>query len=764
MNSPTEYLEKTCIRARRTPLLWSLALVVLALAGGQAEALGWWRHGMLFGACACVFSLALLVRWFAAGRRLNATSLARRYDEKWKLSSRLETSVELAADASALAAAQRRDAAERMESKPTPHELSWLSALGILALAALFFFGELAVANWRPLVAPPAAVLPQATTAEIVPTISWRTPKSEIKATAIEEVPLTAIADSGSGFQKMTLEVAVNGEPRRSLPLEATLLAKAARPGAQQLELSLFMDEVGAQEFDMVSYHLVAETRPGAPKILSPLQFVQVRPSREDRMRGEGASAGSPFVEMLRQLKAVQLQLLKDNFLLAGAQLPKTDKDWRETNERVANDQKTLAGKTTEFRNLGIGEGFPTIAIDNLGRAVPLMETAAREIAATNNTPAARPQGQALALITEIEKILTQTLGGEGETNTPDAFSDDQRYEMPPRPETPAGRLEELARKQEELSRSLDANPPPEAGMKQNELARAIEALAKERGVNEAAQAAVERAARDAAEAGRQLAQSDVSAARSPAAAAAASLKEAVDAQERAGRLAAQAELEATRRDLNEAAQESSAEARTKALAREVAELRRAAQAQQQAGSAEAARQFEELATQASKAAGSQSGSDSAQIGELARAAARAQADLATREEALSRAERQAARAAAGLGEPSGDPQQRALMEAELAGQLSEAVLGDETGRMLAQQLTTAASSAMRANPAGGNSPVPPEIHETLHKLVVALAAARSIGERDEIVRRFNPDDFDPAYRAAIETYFERLSREAARP
>ena len=47
-------------------------------------------------------------------------------------------------------------------------------------------------------------------------------------------------------------------------------------------------------------------------------------------------------------------------------------------------------------------------------------------------------------------------------------------------------------------------------------------------------------------------------------------------------------------------------------------------------------------------------------------------------------------------------------------------------------------------------------------QLIVEVKKARSSGQRDELVRRFNPDDFDPAYRKAIETYFEQLSRRSA--
>jgi hypothetical protein len=54
-----------------------------------------------------------------------------------------------------------------------------------------------------------------------------------------------------------------------------------------------------------------------------------------------------------------------------------------------------------------------------------------------------------------------------------------------------------------------------------------------------------------------------------------------------------------------------------------------------------------------------------------------------------------------------------------------------------------------------------PDVRAAADHLRVLLSAALAENHRDETIRRFNPEDLDPAYREAIESYFERLSRDA---
>ena len=64
----------------------------------------------------------------------------------------------------------------------------------------------------------------------------------------------------------------------------------------------------------------------------------------------------------------------------------------------------------------------------------------------------------------------------------------------------------------------------------------------------------------------------------------------------------------------------------------------------------------------------------------------------------------------------------------------------------------------------GGTQPAnPAESLAAAVRLATALESARNQTQRDEIVRRFNADDIDPAYRQSVETYFEKLSRDGAK-
>lgn len=628
--SPTpDHLVRTQHRRRRyTLLVWTLALALIAAALALAIHLAWLPSSLPFviGHWSFVISSALaLTTWFARNRRLDENHVARDLDAEWQLKARIEAAAELAGDRSALAAAQRADAAQRLAGRRLPRALAWHGGQVTLILALLFLLVESTVFTIRIFAKPPAPPPPPE---DISASIEWRAPESELKATSIEEIALAASADTRTGFRSMSLEISVNGEPRLSLPLDAETIKTLAKPGTHAVKLPLYLDETSAAEFDMVSYHLRADrkTRQPAPVVTSPLQFIQIRPARED-VRHVKLPGGMPGMDDLGQLaamagslKAAQLSLLKQNFLLAHAPIAQTEKAWVDANTTVAADQKLLSEKAAEVRTFAIAKELHPMIVDNLTQVIPLMEEASKLITEIKNEPATRPQGRSLALITEleklIEKIILEIQGGSGlpappTPKNPDPFKDDQRYKMPPRKDTPAGQLEQLAKEQSEQADKTDPSPasgdkkpqqPPSAA-DQAELARRAEELAKNQKLSEAAQKAAAQAARDAAAAANQLKQGDVSAARAPSQAAAQTLRDAAAAQEKAGRDAARAALEAARRALNEAAREPNAAARAEKLDAVARQLHEAAREQQESGSAEAARQLEAAAREAAKAA-----------------------------------------------------------------------------------------------------------------------------------------------------------------
>jgi hypothetical protein len=807
-SAPDHYLRRAHRRARSGLLLWALALAALATAVGLAPRLDWIPGSLALEAAHVVLVLAaalVLVFWIRRARRLDAASLARRLDAELSLSARLEASAELAADPSALAAAQRADAAQHLATRPAPPATAWFSALATLALALLLLLTQLSLLGYRSLRPAPDVALPAELPPDISASLTWQTPESEIKATAIEEIPLSALAATKTGLRDLTLEIAVNGDPRLSLPFSPETLAKLSAPGEHRLEYDLYLDEVGVQEFDLVSYHLRAQrdTPAPAPVVASPLQFIQIRPAREDALRMTGGP-GASCVPLLIALKTAQLDLLKQNFLLAHAPLDRAETLWREENTRVGEEQTTLATRTAELRDLAIAEGMPPLLVDNLGLAMPLMLAASAQIKATKNEPAATPQGQALSLLVAAEKLLRKVVvegGGRGAPrSTPpiaDRFKDKQQFKLPPRAQTPAGELESLAQAQSEAA----AEPAKDPLAEQAALAERLAKLEAAKSLDPAAREKAAQAARDAAEAARQLAAGDAEAARAPSAAAAQALREAAAAQEAAGLSAAQAELEKIRREINAAEHLADPAERAAALAAAAEKLRAEAAQQQETGSAAAAKELAQAAAKTevaasdagasppkpappspsdanSKAEGQGQGEGpgsgpkppgsppspsnspgsppGSSLPSASRAAAQAQAALTPRDQALARAARQLNRAAS-----PDTPAQTALTELELGADFASVLLADPTAEELVRILRD--NTRRDELPAGNAGVIPENLRDPVARLIAMLEAARLGGGRDEQVRRFNPDDFDPAYRPAIEAYFEKLSRDAAK-
>ncbi len=800
---PTDLLAREYQRARRSLLLWSLVCAVLALATMIASVLGWFQVGDLVASLLSVASFALLAGWLIRSARVAPEAVARELDERWALRARLESALELADNSSALAAAQRADAAEKLAGRKAPRTAQWLAGVSMLTIAAILVLAEVTFTAARALFAlKPAEVtlkdkpqLPTDTTASI----TWKSPAPAIKATAIEEVPLAANVLSKTGLRTLTLEVMINGESKPSRSLDIAALSDVAQPGSHDIVGSLFLDEVGAHEYDIVAYHLRGERLGGTNAVVtSPLQFVQIRPLREDALLQEGqqqanASNSGPAQQslaFLTALKTAQLQLMEQNFLLAHGGVDKTQPTWKTENERVAGEQTKLAGKATEARDFSISSQLPALMVDNLSRVVPLMQESGKFIASMANDKATRPQGAALALIAELEKMVVKMLsrnqngGASASANRNDPFKDEQDYKLPPRDKTPAGKLEELAQRQQKANqqREADKSDPSKgsdaSAAEQEAIAREAQQLLADAQLQASAQKALEDAAKAAAETAKQLKSGDMAAAREPSTAAQSAFDKAAAAQEKEGRTAAAAELDNLRRSLNEAARIDDPAEREKKLSELRDQLRDVALQQQNNGSAEAASLLSKLAKDmaaAKKKENPTKPTDSANevdpaidehARELALAAARAQAALESRTVALDRSARQLNRAQQLLQDARDrggvDNLDGPLADALLAAQNIEALTGDASLAERARKIAMQTERLRWTTSGGGRIVLLGELAEASGQLAAVLKAYTSANQRDELVRRFNPDEIDPAYRDAVQAYFERLSRGGA--
>jgi len=422
-----------------------------------------WLSGLLLTA------IAAAVAWRMAPHSL--TDTAQSIDRDLAAKNRLEAMAALHESTTPLAKAQRDETADYLRQQPEARPvrvLPWLIG-GVLA-AALFHLILLAIWTLPVLFQPTAPVPP--TPPKDLPhaTITWKSPEAETKANPIEEVPTVAIAQSATGLKELTLEISVNGAPKKSQSLPAQPYDKA---GKNSIKVSLYMDELGVEPYDIVSYYIRGQriTDQKVPDTASAIQFVQVRPFRDDIgiMNMPGSPAEEKNLALIRELKLAQLKAMKENFVLGHTDLAVNDPVRMKENDRVGKNQGDLSKKAEEVVQYFIQEGMDSRAIDYLRQAEPFMDDASKKILATKNTEALQPQGKALDLIIQLEKFVQKILNLQGSPSQtkpapPDPFQDKQQHELKQRTKTTAGQLEQLAKKQTYLAKDMDQPPGSSSG------------------------------------------------------------------------------------------------------------------------------------------------------------------------------------------------------------------------------------------------------------------------------------------------------------
>jgi hypothetical protein len=649
MNANQNTVEQLLRQQRRwNQYAWSLIVMAAGLA--ITLAFEWHRHPSL----ARVEKWGQLPRWWIGGlavtlvaaliiyflRRKGVLQAAQAMDARWETKNRLETAAALSSAPDALARAQREETAgfvEQAHLRSREVALEWLGGLvALLALAHLLVFASWA-RPWDGIVngshnnlaaknEETAKPKPTTDTTRLA-SIEWNSPEEEIKAAAVEEVPLEAVADSARGFHDAVLDISVNGETKAHTPIE---LAELKTAGAHTIQTSIYMDQLGVKPYDIVSYSLHAQ-RNGiqkASEIVSAVQFVEIKPLREDVHECPPTQNPGKCFNYITAIKSAQLRAMKENFVLAHSELSHDNDDWKDENQRVGGDQKTIAEKTGDVIVLLAGNGAPEEILGLIRQAKPEMADAAQKISATENEPALAPQGKALALITQVEKYLGKSVRQAPSLvqKVPDPF-DKKALELKRRDMTPAGELEILAKEQARLADDLvttnagteisatDSKPDPEkitgtSAEREHQINQRVGTLLDATNFPAEVTQHLAEGRKQAQMSLLSLDMDDVVAAREPAATSARELRLAADAMKRAAEQVAKNELADTLRALSDAAggaritpaQISDAAARQQAsnvmnqVQNTARNLTEAARQQQEMGSAQVAAQLNELA------------------------------------------------------------------------------------------------------------------------------------------------------------------------
>jgi hypothetical protein len=419
----------------------------------------WLCFGWLGGLAVTV--IGGLVLWQA--RRRTLLRSAAELDAVLETHNRLEAATALHSAQDAMAKAQRAETEEFLRKNQITVRRRWLPVMVILTTLLLLAHAATLICWARPVrvEAKAKANLPSVAEKAAVPatptaSIEWRSPESETAATAIEEVPLEAEADSSTGLRKAVLEVEVNGAHCLSQPITDDL----TKAGAHTLKPSIYLDQLGVKTYDIVSYHLSAQRIGDATlaATVSPVQFVQVKPPREDTFICAGGDQPSKCFNYVTALKTAQLRLIKDNFTLAHADVSRDDADWLEQNSRVGNDQRQLADRTGDVIELMRTNHYPEEILGLVRNSQPLMSDAGAKIAKKENESAFQPQGQALGDLTEVEKYLQNSIKLVAKSLQPhaaDPFQKPKNLELKTHPLTRAGKIDALAKAQSQLAGDL---------------------------------------------------------------------------------------------------------------------------------------------------------------------------------------------------------------------------------------------------------------------------------------------------------------------
>lgn len=437
-------------------LLWAAHPSFTPVAEWQRLAAGWLAGLAITAAAAILY-------WRARPRTLLRS--AAELDATWETHNRLETAVALHDAQNPIAKAQRDETEQFLQQTPPaarsrwfPVSLAFASLLVAAHLTTLICWARPTKQSATAIAKPAPVVEKKAEPAAPAASIEWRSPESETAATAIEEVPLVAEADSATGLKHAVLEVEVNGAHRLTQPLADDL----SKPGLHALKPSIFLDQLDVKTYDIVSYHMAAQ-RVGAaalPPTVSPVQFVQVKPVREDTFVCAGGDQPSKCFNYVTALKTAQLRLMKDNFTLAHADVGHNDSDWLDQNSRIGGDQKQLAGRTGEVIEMMVTNHYPEEILGLVRQSQPLMTDAGDKITRQENQPALAPQGQALGYLTEVEKYLKNSIKLAGQNKQPkanDPFQRPKNLDLKTHPLTRAGKIDALAQAQSQLADDLAA-------------------------------------------------------------------------------------------------------------------------------------------------------------------------------------------------------------------------------------------------------------------------------------------------------------------
>ncbi len=312
-------------------------------------------------------------------------------------------------------------------------------------------------------------------------------PGADLTVTKVDVVQLQIEAAASHPLTNVSWFSAVNGAAETPHPLPSS-----SEPCYGNYSPSIYLDELQLSDWDVVSYYARAKTD-RLDSYGSQVFFLEVRPFREDILKLPGGQGGQAYQTLseISSLIGRQQQIIRQTYQHAQ-QPPEAAQQRAQDRNKLAGAEGDLSDSAQhlyaklagEMENKPIGD-----ALDNLARAEQTLDHAATSLRANTLTEGQNLERRALSELVAARKMLQKAVG-----DRPEAFQTPSSNEPPPATADSSQKLNsmaefrneskaaaEFARKALEQQKNIEQqtrikprSEQPELGDQEEELGKAL--------------------------------------------------------------------------------------------------------------------------------------------------------------------------------------------------------------------------------------------------------------------------------------------------
>lgn len=342
------------------------------------------------------------------------------------------------------------------------------------------------------------------------PELALQRPGRDQEVMPLEEVVLEIDASDDYGLSEFTLNYSVVGSDE----VEVDFLTEPNARSISGNEL-IYLEDLDVEPGDFVSYFLTLadnNSLEGPAEVISDIYFLQIIPTDQEFRRnpagGGGGGGGGGQGGDSSALVSVQKDIIAATWKLRNRQSQVSPEEFGSDAEIIAESQREATSRARRSidrlaERLNFSDDTYDAAVENLSLAIEQMNTAAGELEQEQVTSALQPEQLALQYILKAEASINRTNismqqqgGGGGGGGAQQEREDlrelfememgqlENRYETPNSPGGGGGqnqeevdKLEELARRQEGLTRAQRNLARREDQMTEEQKRRELERL-----------------------------------------------------------------------------------------------------------------------------------------------------------------------------------------------------------------------------------------------------------------------------------------------